>query len=75
MRTPRLASQPPPCAVVTAEAPGIGSTRIPAAIASRISRPPGSEIVGVPASDTSATFSPRSSRAISESDFEASLCS
>ena len=38
---------------------------MPASIAARISRPPGSETVGVPASDTSAMLSPCCSRAMS----------
>ena len=45
-------------AATAAFGPGIGSTRIPASIAARISASPGSETVGVPASDTSATSSP-----------------
>ena len=62
-------------AAITALGPGIGSIRIPASIAALISRCPGSDIVGVPASDTSATLSPRSSRPTSDADFCASLCS
>ena len=64
-----------PKAASTALAPGMGSTRIPASMAARISWPPGSETVGVPASETSATLSPRCSRSTSEADFPASLCS
>jgi hypothetical protein len=46
-------------AVMAALGPGTGSTRNPFSIAARTSRSPGSEIVGVPASDTRATSSPR----------------
>jgi len=55
--------------------PGMGSTRIRASIAAAIRRWPGSDTVGVPASDTRATESPATSRATIAGDFLASLCS
>lgn len=45
-------------AVVTAQGPGRASTEIPYSLASWINLNPGSEMVGVPASDTKATLSP-----------------
>ena len=45
-------------AVVTAQGPGKASTYIPFSLASYINLNPGSEIVGVPASLTSATLKP-----------------
>ena len=55
--------------------PGTGSMRMPASIAARMSRSPGSDTVGVPASDTRATLSPWRNRARSTSVFRVSLCS
>lgn len=45
-------------AVVTAQGPGKASTAIPYSWASLVNLKPGSEIVGVPASDTRATLNP-----------------
>ena len=45
-------------AVITAEVPGIGTTSICSLIALEINLTPGSEIAGVPASETNAQFSP-----------------
>ena len=56
-------------------APGMLSTRIPAALAAATSACPGSEIAGVPASDTSAIDSPALSRSTSHGVFSRSLCS
>ena len=50
-------------AASTAEAPGSAVTAWPAARAARASLKPGSEISGVPASETSATAAPAASRA------------
>ena len=45
-------------AATRADGPGITSTGIPSAMASRTRSYPGSEMAGVPASETSATLSP-----------------
>ena len=60
-------------AAMMAQGPGRGSTRMPAATAAAMSCAPGSEIVGVPASDTRATLSPAKRRATSEDAFFRSL--
>ena len=44
--------------VITAEVPGTGTTSISSFIASEINLTPGSEIAGVPASETNAQLSP-----------------
>ena len=66
MKTNSLAGSPEADrAAMTALGPGIGLTRMPASRADRTRCWPGSEMPGVPASDTSATDSPACSRAIS----------
>ena len=55
--------------------PGIGDTGTPASIADRTNRAPGSDSNGVPASETSASVSPCTSRATARADSTASLCS
>ena len=60
-KPPSPASPLATSAASTALAPGIGTTRTPAAIAARTSASPGSLTTGVPASVTSATLSPFSS--------------
>jgi hypothetical protein len=55
--------------------PGIASTRTPLARAAATNPWPGSEITGVPASETSAMDSPASSRATRRGVFSRSLCS
>lgn len=45
-------------AVVNAQGPGSASTAIPSLWAALVSLKPGSEMVGVPASDTRATLKP-----------------
>ena len=45
-------------AIVGALGPGMTTMSMPSAIASRVSRNPGSLIVGIPASDTTRTFFP-----------------
>ena len=62
-------------AAMTALGPGIASTRIPAARASDTRNCPGSETIGVPASETSAIESPAFSRSTSCEAFSRSLCS
>ena len=46
--------------MITADGPGSTSTSSPRSMQARISRKPGSEIAGVPASEISATRAPRS---------------
>ena len=65
----------PARAASAALGPGMGSTRMPASMALRISCRPGSEIVGVPASETRAIESPRCRRSTRAADFLFSLCS
>jgi len=60
---------------MTALGPGMLSTRIPAARAPATSVSPGSDITGVPASDTSAIDSPATRRSMSFGAFWCSLCS
>jgi hypothetical protein len=60
---------------MTALGPGMLSTRMPAARAAATSVCPGSEMSGVPASDTSAMESPARSRSTSRGAFSRSLCS
>ena len=60
---------------MTALGPGMLSTRIPAARAAATNVWPGSEMSGVPASDTSAIESPARSRSMSCFVFSRSLCS
>ena len=62
-------------AAMTALGPGMLSTRIPAARAAATRVRPGSEMSGVPASETSAIDSPASSRSMSFGVFSRSLCS
>jgi len=62
-------------AVVTALGPGSTSTSIPPAMHSRTSAKPGSEINGVPASDTSAMSAPARIRCASARARPFSLCS
>jgi hypothetical protein len=59
---------------MTALGPGILSTRIPAARAAATSVWPGSEMSGVPASETSAIASPARRRSMSCGVFARSLC-
>ena len=61
-------------AAMTALGPGMLSTRIPASRAADTSVWPGSEMSGVPASDTSAIDSPACSRSTSLGVFSRSLC-
>ena len=60
---------------MTALGPGMLSTRMPAPRAALTSACPGSEMSGVPASETSAIESPARSRATSSGVFARSLCS
>ena len=60
-------------AATSALGPGTDSTRKPAAIAALTTRSPGSLMPGLPASVTSATFSPRRSRSMISSLRLASL--
>jgi len=57
----------------SAHGPGTGSTRNPAPRAARTTRSPGSLMPGLPASVTSATFSPRRNRSMISSLRRASL--
>ena len=61
-------------AAIAAHGPGTGDTRTPAARAARTRRKPGSLTSGVPASDTSASESPASSRVTSCAACASSLC-
>ncbi len=61
-------------ALVTADAPGIGTTRKPFSVAATTSSYPGSEIPGIPASETTAT-SPVSNCFKMKSILPAPLCS
>ena len=67
-KPPPVASPLATSAASTALAPGIGTTRTPAAIAARTSASPGSLTAGVPASVTSATDSPGVERSTSARD-------
>jgi len=60
--------------VTNAHAPGIGIISIFLLIASFTITSPGSEIIGVPASDTKAIFSPLNNFSINSSTFDSSLC-
>jgi len=62
-------------AAVSALAPGMGLTAMPAACAARVRRKPGSLISGVPASEISAIDSPAPSDPTSASAISRSLCS
>src|SRR5207244_2855995 len=62
-------------AATSAEGPGTASTRAPAAAAAATSLAPGSDMAGVPASVTTATSTPRSSRRSTWSTWAASLWS
>ena len=62
-------------AASSAEAPGIGTTRTPAAMAAPTSRAPGSDSSGVPASEISAMASPARRRATRPGSTSAALYS
>ena len=62
-------------AATAALGPGTGTTGRPSARASRTRRKPGSEIPGVPASETRATERPARSASRMRSPFHFSLCS
>ena len=61
--------------MITADGPGNTSTSSPRSMQARISRKPGSEIAGVPASEINATRAPRSIWATSWRARSASFCS
>jgi hypothetical protein len=62
-------------AATAALGPGTGTTASPSARASRTSRYPGSEMPGVPASDTRATLRPERKAFRIWPPFQRSLCS
>ena len=62
-------------AQVTAEGPGMTSTASPASRTASTRRWPGSDTPGIPASETNATFSPRSMRLSAGAMRSAKLCS
>ena len=61
--------------VTTALGPGTGSILMPASLARRTRCVPGSDMVGVPASDTRAMLSPAFSRSTRSAALPLSLCS
>ena len=61
-------------AFTKAHAPGIGITSIFSSMAFFITSSPGSQIPGVPASETNAMFLPSCNFSIKTSDFTSSLC-
>ena len=59
---------------IIAHAPGIGTIFIPSSMHFFITSSPGSQIPGVPASDTNAIFCPSCNFSINTFDFVSSLC-